>query len=1247
MFRTVPLTVILLLALSPLSPARADLDLSSAVIVCGPNAPSQERFAALELQRYLYRLTGKTPAIASEINGRKTAVAIGTPASSPLIRRFAKGLSLSERSVGEEGCHMKAFRRGEGRVLAVAARKPVGVLYGIYGLLEKLGMGFYLGGDTFPARGPVKVPDDLDEVCKPVFRVRGSLPWYNFLDSPTTWDPADYRYFFEQMAKQRFNFVGFHTYDSEPFVPASVGGEPLAYAQPLASSLTYGWGAVRGLKTRDFGFGTGDYFDRDPFASRSLLDASGPRAQIERSCRLLAEALAYARGLGIKSCVGFELTGDPTDPETLARLESRIKSLLILYPMLDYVWFWQSEGLGGGNDLPAEDSPMGLLARKEGAAFAYLGDPRRIAEAARVSRYAQVAYRILKSQAPDKKMILSGWGGDRWMRFSDFCEGLDKTLPEDIIFAALDNIDPTSEPNVSAVYGRLSPHREKWPIPWWESDGGGTRRDQWAPQSNTRPFAALCRDAFKKKCQGMLAIHWRTRDVEEVAGYQARFAWNPALTYERYYADFARQCYGPEWTGRMSRIHRQLESLGSRWTGALGQTECGAFGWFDENRLPSEANSKTLRTIRAELRRVEEEMAASRKTGGLERVRWLSATIDWLLRYDAAATRLRPEGDIARLVAEAEAAKAARNPAAAAKGAAAYRALLGSGLREAMQTYPRKMTTRGEWGTLATINVKAYAAFLQLVERVRRVNPSLSPLPAESPCARESKPFIVMHNPGTTAQPGRSLTVQAVVTGGTPIRSVALRLRQPGNAKWDTVPMRRHFRSVYRAVLPSNAVTIKGLEYYIEAEDSRGRKAVAPAGFPAAAWSLTGMIPSAPKPPLTPPAAFIPAAPPALKAEVTGDYEVTISWREPTRNRGCRYEIYREETPDFKLLAGYRLATTYLPPVYDLADRGNAIYTYTVIPVSPTGRKGPAARVTLHVPTPPIPDAPPGLRAASGAGKVRLTWEPAGRANLRYRIYRAEEGSEEFRRIAEVKPVRGPVFQDAGISPDTAYRYRVTAVDRGGQESAPGEAVIARPLPAIYGPVFHARFDGSAAAELAPGIDPAAGQGTLESPATYGEGAVGPALDTRNGGYAVFPYNPAFDIDGAFTITCRVKLDTLTPMPVIASCGEWTKNGWFLQIIGGSVRFYIGGNNVLDAGRPQSGRWMRLAAVFDGQEVALYLNGQEAGRKPVSGLDDTSWGRPLYIGHYHYLQEPYQTHGLIDEFKLYQRALSAEEIAGE
>ena len=84
------------------------------------------------------------------------------------------------------------------------------MLWSVYAFLERLGFGFYLGGDAFAGATAPRLPDDLNVTAKPAFATRGSPPWYNFLDSPTTWDRDDYRYFFDQMAKMRMNFVGFH-----------------------------------------------------------------------------------------------------------------------------------------------------------------------------------------------------------------------------------------------------------------------------------------------------------------------------------------------------------------------------------------------------------------------------------------------------------------------------------------------------------------------------------------------------------------------------------------------------------------------------------------------------------------------------------------------------------------------------------------------------------------------------------------------------------------------------------------------------------------------------------------------------------------------------------------------------------------------------------------------------------------------------------------------------------------------------
>ena len=76
-----------------------------------------------------------------------------------------------------------------------------------------------------------------------------------------------------------------------------------------------------------------------------------------------------------------ELFGDPTVPGVADHLEARIVAVLKNYPLLDYIWFFQNEEASRkGWDVP-KGSEVERLIREEGETFAYLGNPKRIAEA--------------------------------------------------------------------------------------------------------------------------------------------------------------------------------------------------------------------------------------------------------------------------------------------------------------------------------------------------------------------------------------------------------------------------------------------------------------------------------------------------------------------------------------------------------------------------------------------------------------------------------------------------------------------------------------------------------------------------------------------------------------------------------------------------------------------------------------------------------------------------------------------------
>ncbi|MFT3685323.1 MAG: LamG domain-containing protein [Phycisphaerales bacterium] len=71
------------------------------------------------------------------------------------------------------------------------------------------------------------------------------------------------------------------------------------------------------------------------------------------------------------------------------------------------------------------------------------------------------------------------------------------------------------------------------------------------------------------------------------------------------------------------------------------------------------------------------------------------------------------------------------------------------------------------------------------------------------------------------------------------------------------------------------------------------------------------------------------------------------------------------------------------------------------------------------------------------------------------------------------------------------------------------------------------------------------------------------------------------------------------------------------------------------------GRWYHVAGTYDGSMQKLYVNGQLVRSQPVTGSISV-YGRPLTIGTN--VNTGYYPSGLIDEARIYDRALSAEEI---
>ncbi|WP_263369552.1 fibronectin type III domain-containing protein [Granulicella cerasi] len=103
-----------------------------------------------------------------------------------------------------------------------------------------------------------------------------------------------------------------------------------------------------------------------------------------------------------------------------------------------------------------------------------------------------------------------------------------------------------------------------------------------------------------------------------------------------------------------------------------------------------------------------------------------------------------------------------------------------------------------------------------------------------------------------------------------------------------------------------------------------------------------------------------------------------------------------------------------------------------------------AVSYTLHdVYPPPAPQGltTAGFRAENGTWAVDLIWDPVEDADLAgYNVYRVDSAGARLR--LNDKPIATPAFHDATAKEGVAYTWRVTAVDRHGNESAAATASV-------------------------------------------------------------------------------------------------------------------------------------------------------------------------------------------------------------
>jgi hypothetical protein len=541
-----------------------------------------EQYAARELQRYLYQVSGRfLPIERAHPGGTPSGrvFLLGTRESNPLIARLAAGgqIQISASDPGPQSYVLKKVGQSSRlssstETLVIAGSDAVGCLYGVYGLLEDYyGIGFYLGGDVLPdKKTPLQLPD-ADERKKPAVAIRGVLPWTNFPQSATSYSWQDWKFILDQMAKMRMNFLHIHNYNGEAghnemFHNVTHDGiTPRVWMATARSG--HAWGGRPGWDPNQYRFGASDLFDDYDFGAdcaRHNENLSNEQA-FRKGVSEFQKVIAYAHTRGVKIGLGLDI--DLLPPELKEKkiraddpqlVSTRVGQVITDYPDLDYLLCFQSESI-------FEDKARYKVWHDVFDAF----------------------YKAIKERAPQIRVAVAGWG----INAEDVAN-----LPPDVICAPISKYSAGCENG--AIYGT----REYWGCPWLERDGGSS--EYYYPYNLHLSETIQAWQSRAQNMKGFYCLTWRLTDaIGPKMSYIAKAAWSDAGKFtssEKVYREYAERNYGPATAAAITKIINQNEPFASDWGECMPTppfAEPGAAGGYLVNIVTFSVHPKDAKGV--------------------------------------------------------------------------------------------------------------------------------------------------------------------------------------------------------------------------------------------------------------------------------------------------------------------------------------------------------------------------------------------------------------------------------------------------------------------------------------------------------------------------------------------------------------------------------------------------------------------------------------------------------------------------
>ncbi len=270
---------------------------SGVAVVVPPGAPELERFAARELQRYLYELYGASvSSVGSPNPAMDLNILLGSPGTNPAVAGTLGKAGWPK--VSDQGMVLRRVSVAGKPALVIGGGSPEATLWAVYELVERAGVRFLLEKDVLPQQPEPFPPGELDLVLEPRFRFRSYRAINNLATSLIFYGMKDYRHLIDQLAKLKFNVLYAQTYPHQPFVHYQFRDQP-----KVTGVLHYGWKVPIHLSF----IGRHLFGGRSELINPDFVGAETYRDRLRAGQNLLRELFAYARRRGMQTGLNFRI----------------------------------------------------------------------------------------------------------------------------------------------------------------------------------------------------------------------------------------------------------------------------------------------------------------------------------------------------------------------------------------------------------------------------------------------------------------------------------------------------------------------------------------------------------------------------------------------------------------------------------------------------------------------------------------------------------------------------------------------------------------------------------------------------------------------------------------------------------------------------------------------------------------------------------------------------------------------------